>query len=173
MMRLDISNALSFLGKDAMAALEPSVMKANASLESGDCAGNDFLGWLHLPSSISTEFLGEIVSCASVLRTECEAIVVAGIGGSYLGARAVLEALGDNFGWLKPSHNPRILFAGNNISEDYLAELMDYLTGKRFGVIQQNLFLIVVDLVRPALLNKGKLLLFRAFERDDLLDRVQ
>ena len=134
-MRLDISNALRFLGNDSMAALESSVLKANASLESGECAGNDFLGWLHLPSSISPEFLGEIVSCASVLRSECEAIVVAGIGGSYLGARAVLEALGDNFGWLKPSHNPRILFAGNNISEDYLAELMDYLTGKRFGII--------------------------------------
>ncbi len=134
-MKLDISNALAFLGENALSAYEPVVLNAHKALEEGTCAGNDFLGWIHLPSETSDSFLDEIISCASVLRKNCEAIVVAGIGGSYLGARAVLECLGDNFGWLKPSDSPRILFAGNNISEDYLSELIDYLHGKRFGVI--------------------------------------
>ena len=105
------------------------------ALEEGTCPGNDFLGWLHLPTAITPGFLCEIKACAQTLRENCEAVVVAGIGGSYLGARAVLEALGDTFGWLKASDSPRILFAGNNIGEDYLSELIDYLHGKRFGVI--------------------------------------
>mgnify|MGYP002853425310 CR=1 FL=1 len=134
-MKLDINKALPFLGDDALAAYEPAVLNAHKALEEGTCAGNDFLGWITLPNETSEDFLDEVISCANVLRENCEAIVVAGIGGSYLGARAVLEALGDNFGWLKPSDNPRILFAGNNISEDYLSELIDYLHGKRFGVI--------------------------------------
>mgnify|MGYP001743908052 FL=1 len=70
------------------------------------------------------------------MRRECDTIVVAGIGGSYLGARAVIEALGNSFAWLtNKGENPNILFAGNNIGEDYLAELLAYLKGRRFGVI--------------------------------------
>ena len=134
-MKLDISKALQFVGENEVKAFEPAVANANKALEDGTCAGNDFLGWMHLPSETTNEFLYDVASCAKVLRENCEAIVVAGIGGSYLGARAVLEALGDSFGWLKPSNSPRILFAGNNISEDYLAELIDYLKDKRFGVI--------------------------------------
>ena len=134
-MKLDISNALAFLGENGIAAYEPVVLNAHKALEEGTCAGNDYVGWVSLPSDTSDSFLDEIIACADVLRANCDALVVAGIGGSYLGARAVLEALGDNFGWLKPSDSPRILFAGNNISEDYLSELIDYLHGKRFGVI--------------------------------------
>ena len=134
-MKLDISNALAFLGENGIAAYEPVVLNAHKALEEGTCAGNDYVGWVSLPSETSDSFLDEIIACADVLRANCDALVVAGIGGSYLGARAVLEALGDNFGWLKPSDSPRILFAGNNISEDYLSELIDYLHGKRFGVI--------------------------------------
>ena len=134
-MKLDITKAAQFLPEGKVASFEPAVNAAQKALEEGTCPGNDFLGWLHLPSETSAEFLNEIKQCAQVLRENCEAVVVAGIGGSYLGARAVLEALGDTFSWLKPSDSPRILFAGNNISEDYLAELIDYLHGRRFGVI--------------------------------------
>ena len=75
-------------------------------------------------------------ACANVLRENCEAIVVAGIGGSYLGARAVIEALSNSFAWLvQDKKNPTILFAGNNIGEDYLFELTEYLKDKKFGVI--------------------------------------
>ncbi len=132
---LDISKAAPFVSAGAVEALAPEVKTAQASLEAGTCPGNDFLGWLHLPSSITPEFLDEVQACADVLRANCEAIVVAGIGGSYLGARAVIEALGNSFSWLIPSNNPVILFAGNNIGEDYLSELTDYLKNKKFGVI--------------------------------------
>ena len=132
---LDISKAAPFVSAGAVEALTPEVKTAQASLEAGTCPGNDFLGWLHLPSSITPEFLDEVQACADVLRANCEAIVVAGIGGSYLGARAVIEALGNSFSWLIPSNNPVILFAGNNIGEDYLSELTDYLKDKKFGVI--------------------------------------
>ena len=89
-----------------------------------------------MPSSITPDFLDEVQAVANTLREKCEVVVVAGIGGSYLGARAVIEALSNSFAWLiQDKKNPQILFAGNNISEDYLAELTDYLKGKRFGVI--------------------------------------
>ena len=133
---LDITKAAQFLQAGAVEAFEPQVKAAQESLENGTCPGNDFLGWLHLPSSISAEFIGEIQKCADVLRQNCEVVVVAGIGGSYLGARAVIEALSNSFAWLVGDKtNPTILFAGNNIGEDYLSELTDYLKGKRFGVI--------------------------------------
>lgn len=119
-----------------MKTLEPQVKAAQLALENGTCPGNDFLGWLHLPTSITPEFLDEIQAVANTLRQKCEAVVVAGIGGSYLGARAVIEALGNSFAWLvNDGKNPTILFAGNNIGEDYLAELTEYLKGKKFGVI--------------------------------------
>ena len=134
--KLDITKAAQFLSEGAVKSLEPQVKAAQAALEEGTCPGNDFLGWLHLPSSITPAFLDEIQATADVLRANCEAIVVAGIGGSYLGARAVIEALGNSFAWLiQDKKNPAILFAGNNIGEDYLTELTEYLQDKKFGVI--------------------------------------
>ena len=133
---LDFAKAASFLGEGAVEAYEPKAKAALEALENNTCPGNDFLGWLHLPSSITPDFLDEVQAVANTLREKCEVVVVAGIGGSYLGARAVIEALGNSFSWLiQDKKNPQILFAGNNISEDYLAELTDYLRGKRFGVI--------------------------------------
>ena len=133
---LDFTKAVSFLGEGAVEAYEPKAKAALEALENNTCPGNDFLGWLHLPSSITPDFLDEVQAVANTLREKCEVVVVAGIGGSYLGARAVIEALGNSFAWLiQDKKNPQILFAGNNISEDYLAELTDYLKGKRFGVI--------------------------------------
>lgn len=131
---LDMTKAACFLKEGAVKAYEPKVKEAQVALEDGTCPGNDFLGWLHLPSSISPAFLAEIEATAQVLRDNCEAVVVAGIGGSYLGARAVIEALSNSFGWLQQP-KPVILFAGNNIGEDYLYELTEYLKGKKFGVI--------------------------------------
>ena len=91
---------------------------------------------MHLPSGITPEFVAEIQATADTLRQECDTVVVAGIGGSYLGARAVIEALQNSFAWLiADKKNPTILFAGNNISEDYLYELTNYLKDKKFGVI--------------------------------------
>ena len=133
---LDITKAAQFLQSGAIQAYESRVKAAQEALENGTCPGNDFLGWLHLPSSITPEFLNEVQCVADTLREKCEVIIVAGIGGSYLGARAVIEALGNAFAWLvNDKQNPTILFAGNNIGEDYLSELTEYLRDKRFGVI--------------------------------------
>ncbi|MCI5817439.1 MAG: glucose-6-phosphate isomerase [Paraprevotella sp.] len=133
---LDVSKAVRFLKEGTVKEYESKVKAAQASLENGTCPGNDFLGWLHLPSSITPEFLNEVQECANVMRDNCEAIVVAGIGGSYLGARAVIESLSNSFAWLvNDKKNPTILFAGNNIGEDYLYELTTYLKDKKFGVI--------------------------------------
>lgn len=134
--KLDITKAAQFLSAEAIAAYEPQVRAAQEALENATCPGNDFLGWLHLPSSITPEFIAELNATAQVLRENCEAVVVAGIGGSYLGARAVIEALSNSFQWLRTgTETPVILFAGNNIGEDYLAELCGYLKDKKFGVI--------------------------------------
>ena len=133
---LNITKAASFLAEGAVKAYEPKVKAAQEALENGTCEGNDFLGWLHLPSSITPEFLDEIQAVANTLRENCEVVVVAGIGGSYLGARAVIEGLGNSFAWLvNDKKNPTILFAGNNIGEDYLFELTSFLKDKKFGVI--------------------------------------
>ena len=134
--RLELDKATQFLAEGALEKVSANVPAAQQALENGTCPGNDFLGWMHLPSSITPEFLAEIKACAEVLRQNCDTIVVAGIGGSYLGARAVIEALGNQFEWLtNDGKNPVILFAGNNIGEDYLFELSEYLKGRKFGVI--------------------------------------
>ena len=135
--KLNIEKTLEFISKEKLAAYEPKVRACMETLEKGTGLGNDFLGWLHLPSSITQEHLNDLKATAQVLRENCEVVVVAGIGGSYLGARAVIEALSDSFGWLrdKKTGNPVILFAGHNIGEDYLYELTDYLKDKEFGII--------------------------------------
>ena len=134
--KLDITKATQFLNAGAVEGYENKVKEAQEALEKATCPGNDFLGWLHLPTEITDEFLDSVQAVANTLREKCEVVVVAGIGGSYLGARAVIEALGNSFAWLVGDmKNPVILFAGNNIGEDYLAELTAYLKGKKFGVI--------------------------------------
>ena len=132
MIKLDVTKAACFLKEGAVESFEPKVAEAQQALEASTCPGNDFLGWLHLPSSITPAFLDELQACADSLRANCDAIVVAGIGGSYLGARAVIEALSSCFG---KAAGAEILFAGNNIGEDYLFELTEYLKNKKFGVI--------------------------------------
>ena len=135
--KLDTTKALSFLNADALKGYEPKVKAAQEALENGTCEGNDFLGWLHLPTETTDNFLNDIEACAELLRSKCDTVVVAGIGGSYLGARAVIEALGNSLQWLvnDGSKVPNVIFAGNSISEDYLAELTEYLKDKKFGVI--------------------------------------
>ncbi len=133
---LSIDKAYGFISPEAISGYENSVKQCNDTLEFGTGKGNDFLGWLHLPSSINDTEIAEITLTAAQLQERCEVVVVAGIGGSYLGARSVIEALSDSFSWLKKDRNaPVILYAGNNISEDYLAELCDLLKTKQFGII--------------------------------------
>jgi len=133
---LSIDKVLDFVSKETIYDYENKVTECATALENGSGKGNDYLGWLHLPSSITDAQFLEIEASAKLLREKCEVVVVAGIGGSYLGSKAVIEALSNSFNWLqKKRKNPVILFAGNNISEDYLAELSDFLTTKKFGII--------------------------------------
>ena len=97
---LDFSKASQFVKDSTLAEMQNKAVEAQKTLEAGTCPGNDFLGWLHLPSSISKADLQAIKDCAATLRKECDTIVVAGIGGSYLGARAVIESLSNTLSWL-------------------------------------------------------------------------
>ena len=135
--KLNIEKTLDFISKEKLASYEPKVKACMETLEKGTGLGNDFLGWLHLPSSITKEHLDDLKATAQTLRENCDVVIVAGIGGSYLGARAVIEAMSNSFAWLqeKKAGQPTIIFAGHNISEDYLSELCDYLRGRKFGVI--------------------------------------
>lgn len=134
--KLVIDNSLKFISEQNISAYETKVKEYNTMLHNGTGKGNDFLGWLTLPSSITPEFIADIEKTAAQLRTTCEVIVVAGIGGSYLGAKAVIDALSNSFTWLqKKQGSPVIIYAGNNIGEDYLSELTEYLSDKDFGII--------------------------------------
>lgn len=108
--KLNIEKTLEFISKEKLAAYEPKVRACMETLEKGTGLGNDFLGWLHLPSSITQEHLNDLKATAQVLRENCEVVVVAGIGGSYLGARAVIEALSDSFGWLRDKKQATLSF---------------------------------------------------------------
>ena len=136
-MKFDYRAGLNLIGNEAeLKELVSLAREAHQELQNGTCPGNDFLGWMHLPSGTPQELINDIKATAQTLRANCDTIVVAGIGGSYLGARAVIEALSNSFTWLQKEQNgPIIVFAGHNIGEDYLFELTEYLKGKKFGVI--------------------------------------
>ena len=136
MIKVDISQVKGFVSDKEIKALEPEVKEAILKLEKGTGAGNDFIGWMDLASKTDNGLLGAIEETARVLRENCEVVIVAGIGGSYLGSRAVIEALSNSFiQSVRDGKNPQILFAGHNISEDYLYELIEYIKDKKFGVI--------------------------------------
>ena len=135
MIKIDTKAALGAVNEKEIDAMRRAAEAAARTLADGDGAGNDFLGWLHLPSSIDEEQLAAVEACAARLRHDCEFVVAVGIGGSYLGAKAVIEALNDQFAAYKPASGARVLFAGNNIGEDYLHDLMGLLAGHKWGII--------------------------------------
>ena len=134
---LNIEKVFGFVQKETIYAQEAKANECMATLHNGNGAGNDFLGWLHLPSSITEEQLADIEQTANVLRSKCEVVVAIGIGGSYLGTRAVVEAMSNSFDALHTADrkNPILLYAGHNIGEDYLYELSEVLKGRQFGII--------------------------------------
>ncbi len=133
---LNIDKVLGTVSKKQILDQETKANTCIATLHNGDGKGNDFLGWLHLPSSITDEELTDIENTANILREKCEVVVAVGIGGSYLGTKAVVDALNNSFDFLlKERKNPILLYAGQNIGEDYLYELTEILKGKQFGII--------------------------------------
>lgn len=118
------------------AEMKEKALAANALLHSGEGKGNDFLGWVKLPSSIGDDELTAIEAAAAKLREKCDLVICIGIGGSYLGAKAVLEAMANPFQLLKKEQsNPTVVFAGQNISEDYIYELMEASKEHAIGAI--------------------------------------
>ena len=121
-MKLDVAKSGVVITPEMKAAAQ----KANELLHSGEGAGNDFLGWVNLPSSIDAEQIAAIEAQAAKLREKAEVVICIGIGGSYLGAKAVIEAMSNSFEFLNKKHaNPTVVFAGQNISEDYTHELLE------------------------------------------------
>lgn len=134
-MKLDYQNVL-FAVSQAKMKENASQAEAAYQMTVGKTGrGNDFLGWLDLPAEMTDEDVKEIEQCARSLAAVAEAVVVIGIGGSYLGARAVIEALQHSFRPLMEEKSPQILYAGNNMSEDYLHDLLDVLDKRDYALV--------------------------------------
>lgn len=125
-MKLELSHLEPFLGKEAILSAETKVAATYNTIYNKTGEGNDFLGWVNLPSELDETLVSDIEQTAKDLRAKSDIFVVIGIGGSYLGARAVIEALSNHFAPLT-DQKPLIVYAGHNMSEDYLSELMEVL----------------------------------------------
>ncbi|QPC47329.1 glucose-6-phosphate isomerase [Mangrovibacillus cuniculi] len=135
--RFDYSNALSFFGEHELTYLEDAVKVAHHSLHEKTGAGNDFLGWVDLPTDYDKEEFARIQKSAEKIKNDSDVLLVVGIGGSYLGARAALEMLNHSFYNAlskEQRKTPQVLFVGNNISSTYMRDLMDLLEGKDFSI---------------------------------------
>lgn len=134
--QLDIQHALYFAEKQ-YEGNEAEAVEGITKLEKGTGAGSDYIGWVRLASETPAELVAKINATAERLREACDYVVCIGIGGSYLGAKAVISALSDSFAdfYAPAPKSPKVLFAGQNIGEEYIGELQKLLTGKRFGII--------------------------------------
>ena len=134
MLTCNVSNAASFLPEDWLTSRLAGLEEGRAKLESGSGAGGDFTGWVHLPRDYDKEEFARIQAAAERIRSDSQALVVIGIGGSYLGARAVVELLHSTNFNLTHKDGPEIYFAGNGLSSDAMLEVIDLVKDKDFSV---------------------------------------
>ena len=135
-MKIKLNNIENCVSASELMALQSELKECNQLLYNKKGAGNDFLGWVELPSQITEGQINEINETAKKLAQKAEIVVVIGIGGSYLGAKAVLDALGNSFDHLRKNREtPIMLFAGQNLSEDYAHELIETLDGREVATI--------------------------------------
>lgn len=134
-LKVNIEDVFEFATQDQVQSMQNSFEQNLKVLHNKIGKGNEYLGWLNLPSSITNDDLLSISECAKSLREKSEIVVVVGIGGSYLGAKAVLEALNHSFSGLLSSNSPQILFAGHNICEDYHSELLELLDIRSYSIV--------------------------------------
>ncbi|MEL3974478.1 glucose-6-phosphate isomerase [Rossellomorea oryzaecorticis] len=135
--RFDYSKALSFFGEHELTYLSDAVKVAHHSLHEQTGAGSDFLGWVDLPVDYDKEEFSRIQKSAEKIKSDSDVLLVIGIGGSYLGARAAIEMLNHSFYNALPKEKrstPQVLFLGQNISSTYMRDLMDLLDGKDFSI---------------------------------------
>ena len=137
MLHLSIENITNFVTSEEIAEFQPAIAQSFQSVFNKTGQGNEFLGWVNLPSEINEEILSDIEKTATHIRAHAEIFVVIGIGGSYLGARAIIEALKHNFDFAL-SHDdrqkPLVLYAGQNLSQDYLSDLLDILNKRDYAL---------------------------------------
>lgn len=133
-LKISTQNLDGFVATQEIHKFQPELDHHHQSLLDGTGKGNDFLGWYDLPSEISNDYIVELETKASEIRSKVDFLVVVGIGGSYLGAKAVIEALKGSFDDFQENDNPRIIYAGQNLSEDYIAELVDFIDDKSYAI---------------------------------------
>lgn len=135
-LNISFDKTYGFINKEEIYNLKDKTKDCLQALNNKTGKGNDFLGWIDLPVEITSEQLNEINTFAGTVRNKIDIIVVIGIGGSYLGTKAVTGALSHNFESYKATHaNPVVFFAGHNLSEDYMHELLEVLNDKRYGIV--------------------------------------
>ncbi|SFF37781.1 glucose-6-phosphate isomerase [Paenibacillus algorifonticola] len=133
----DYSKALTFIGQNEIDNLTQQVRLAHDQLHNGTGAGSDYLGWIDLPENYDKEEFARIKQAAEKIKSDSEVLIVIGIGGSYLGARAAIEMLSHSFYNLLPHEQrkaPQVLFAGNNISSTYVTHLTQLLEGRDWSI---------------------------------------
>ena len=136
-LNFDFKNALGFMREDEIEKLEAAVLAAHDKLHGGSGAGSDFTGWLTLPDDYNKEEFARVKAAAEKIRKDSDVLVVIGIGGSYLGAKAAIDMLKGTFYNNKSKEErrgPQIYFAGNSISSTYLAELLELVRDKELSV---------------------------------------
>lgn len=132
--KLNEKHLSSFIAADEMAGIQPAVNTVAEMLENKTGLGNDFLGWLHLPTDYDKTEFAQIKASAEKIKKDSEILVVIGIGGSYLGARSAIELLKSPFYNSLKKDTPDILFVGCNISSTYMNEMLSLVEGKDFSV---------------------------------------
>ncbi|MBM7838332.1 glucose-6-phosphate isomerase [Alkalihalobacillus xiaoxiensis] len=135
--QFDYSKALSFFGEHEVSYLQDQITVAHDSLHNKTGAGSEYLGWIDLPVEYDKAEFDRIKKAAEKIRNDSDVLLVAGIGGSYLGARAAIEALNHSFFNDLPKEKrnaPQVLFVGQNISSTYIRDVMDLLEGKDVSI---------------------------------------
>ncbi len=135
--KVKIDNTKDFVRKDEIKLFKSEVELQRRKVYKKTGEGSDFLGWVDLPGNIPEDLIERIRKDAEQIRKKSQVAVVVGIGGSYLGARAIIDALSNNFYMMQHTkgENPLVVYAGQNIGEDYTAELLDFLDDKEYSVI--------------------------------------
>jgi glucose-6-phosphate isomerase len=136
-LKINVDKTAGFVSEDEIKLFSAEVPLHHKKIYQKLGAGNDFLGWVTLPSEVSNELLEDIEATAAKIKKQSRIAVVVGIGGSYLGARAVIDALSSNFYayQYQQNENPLVVYAGQNIGEDYMTELLSFLDDKEYSII--------------------------------------
>lgn len=135
--KFDYSKALAFVGQNEIDNLTAQVRLAHDQLHNGTGTGSDYLGWIDLPHNYDKEEFARIQKAADKIKSDSEVLIVIGIGGSYLGARAAIEMLSNSFYNLQTKEQrktPQVLFAGNNISSTYVTHLLQLIEGRDWSI---------------------------------------